>query len=81
MTRSIEHKQKQLAKCQKQQELLAGLGAFPSPESHSSSAGPKPGTKVSAIAEPYPTLPLWRRVDKQFWWNEWMLKHFIDAGV
>ncbi|KXN91495.1 Phosphatidylinositide phosphatase SAC2 [Leucoagaricus sp. SymC.cos] len=81
LTRSLQHKQEQLTKCHKQHELLAGLGALSSSETGPSSAGPKPGTKVSAIVEPYPTLPLWRRVDKQFWWNEWMSKHFIDAGL
>ena len=33
------------------------------------------------ITESYPVLPLWRRIDKRFWWNEWMSKPFIDAGV
>jgi len=33
------------------------------------------------IVESYLVLPLWRRVDKHFWWNEWMSKPFIDAGV
>ncbi len=81
VTRSLQHKQEQLAKSQKQHELLAGLGALPSPDADPSLMGPVPGTKVSTTVEPYPTLPLWRRVDKQFWWNEWMSKHFIDAGV
>lgn len=72
ITRSIQHKQEQHAKSHKKNELLAGLGAIPSSEA---------GVNLSAISEPYPTLPLWRRVDKQFWWNEWMSKHFIDAGV
>jgi hypothetical protein len=26
-------------------------------------------------------LPLWRRVDRRFWWNEWLGREFIDAGV
>lgn len=43
-------------------------------------AGPV-GEKVDVLAEPAPTLPLWRRVDRQFWWNEWLSKPFIDAGV
>lgn len=37
--------------------------------------------KVDPLAEPYPMLPLWRRVDRQFWWNEWLSKPFVDAGV
>lgn len=26
-------------------------------------------------------LPLWRRVDRRFWWNEWLGRELIDAGV
>lgn len=37
--------------------------------------------KIDPLAEPYPTLPLWRRVDRQFWWNEWLSKGFVDAGL
>jgi phosphatidylinositol 4-phosphatase len=40
-----------------------------------------PLEKVDVLAEPFPTLPLWRRVDRQFWWNEWLMKPFIEAGV
>ncbi|KAJ7661766.1 SacI homology domain-containing protein [Mycena rosella] len=38
-------------------------------------------TRPLSLVEPNPTLPLWRRVDRKFWWNEWMSKPFIDAGV
>ena len=69
MTRSLEHKQEQLAKSQKKKELSTGLGLLSSPN-----ADP-------LTAEPCSTLPLWRRVDKLFWWDEWMSKQFVDAGV
>ena len=49
-----------------------------------SEGSPPPGSSkdgVDPLAEPSPMLPLWRRVDKQFWWNEWLSKLFIDAGV
>ncbi|KAF7974824.1 hypothetical protein HWV62_11181 [Athelia sp. TMB] len=36
---------------------------------------------VDPLPEPYPTLPLWRRVDRHFWWNEWLSKPFVDAGL
>ena len=48
-------------------------------ESGPSSEPSKDG--VDPLAEPSPMLPLWRRVDKQFWWNERLSKRFIDAGV
>ncbi|KAF9014086.1 SacI homology domain-containing protein [Cyathus striatus] len=82
ITRSLQHKQERVLKSQKEHELLSGLGALPSPESSSSdTAKPKDGDKVWALVEPYHTLPLWRRVDRQFWWNEWLSKPFIDAGL
>ncbi|KAF7305034.1 hypothetical protein MKEN_01218400 [Mycena kentingensis (nom. inval.)] len=76
ITRSLQHKQEQAAKSQKQQALLADLNALPERE-------PKSPTdiKIDPLVEPQPTLPLWRRVDRQFWWNEWMSKPFVDAGV
>jgi hypothetical protein len=36
---------------------------------------------VDVLAEPNITLPLWKRVVKRFWWNEWMMQPFIEAGV
>lgn len=77
ITRSLQHKQERVATSQKQNALLADLNALPDTPSTTSFVG----DKVSALAEPYPTLPLWRRVDRQFWWNEWMSKPFVDAGV
>ncbi|KAF4615242.1 hypothetical protein D9613_002633 [Agrocybe pediades] len=80
-TRPVYHKQEQVLKSQKQHDLLAGLGALPSPENDRSSPLSPSDGKISPLTEPNPTLPLWRRVDKQFWWNEWMSKPFIDAGL
>ncbi|KAF8912099.1 SacI homology domain-containing protein [Gymnopilus junonius] len=81
ITRSLQHKQEQMLKSQKQRSLLAGLGALPSPENNNNiPISPMPG-KASNLTEPYPALPLWRRVDRQFWWNEWMSKPFVDAGL
>ncbi|KJA26998.1 hypothetical protein HYPSUDRAFT_131584 [Hypholoma sublateritium FD-334 SS-4] len=77
LTRSLQHKQELVLKSQKQHDLLAGLGALANSEVPLS---PMDG-KYSPIADPYPSLPLWRRVDKQFWWNEWLSKPFIDAGL
>ena len=37
--------------------------------------------KVDVLVEPSAALPLWRRVDRKFWWNEWLSKPLIDAGV
>ena len=76
ITHSLQHKQEQLAKTQRQNVLLAELNAL-DPSAHPFANG----EKVDVLAEPLPTLPLWRRVDRQFWWNEHLSKPFIDAGV
>ncbi|KIM48704.1 hypothetical protein M413DRAFT_21047 [Hebeloma cylindrosporum] len=81
LTRSLQHKQEQVLKSQKQHDLLAGLGALPSPDNKATVPLSPIESKWSPSIEPNQTLPLWRRVDKQFWWNEWMSKPFIDAGL
>lgn len=83
ITRSLQHKQEEIAKSQKKNELLANLNALPSPESEAaqSQGVEAEGRKVNPMSEPNPTLPLWRRVDKRFWWNESLSKPFIDAGL
>jgi len=76
ITRTLQHKQEQIAKAQKRNALLEELNAS------DSSAQPRAiSENVDVLAEPLPTLPLWRRVDRQFWWNEHLSKPFIDAGV
>ena len=77
ITRSLQQKQDQIDRAQKQHDLLLDLDALPSPEG----SLPVEGVKTSPMNEPNPTLPLWRRVDRKFWWNEWLLKPFLDAGV
>ncbi|VDB82776.1 unnamed protein product [Peniophora sp. CBMAI 1063] len=39
------------------------------------------GDEVDVTAEPTPALPLWRRVDRQFWWNEHLMRPFTEAGL
>ncbi|KAG6832044.1 hypothetical protein H0H92_005466 [Tricholoma furcatifolium] len=79
ITRSLQHKQDQIAKSQKQHALLADLNALP-PSDAGTGQTEVEGMKVSPMSEPNPTLPLWRRVDKRFWWNESLSSRFIDAG-
>ena len=33
------------------------------------------------FVEPDIRVPLWRRVDRRFFWNEWLLKDFLDLGL
>lgn len=65
-----------MGKAKKKCELLAELHVLE--KDHTERPD---GEKIDVLGEPYPALPLWRRVDKQFWWNEWLSKPFVDAGV
>jgi phosphatidylinositol 4-phosphatase len=76
ITRSLQHKQEQIAKAERQSVLLAELNAL-----DPSTMSVAHGENVKVLAEPSPNLPLWRRVDRQYWWNEHLSKPFIEAGV
>ncbi|KAI0054006.1 hypothetical protein FA95DRAFT_1551790 [Auriscalpium vulgare] len=80
ITRSLQHKQDQIAKAQKQEALLAELHVLDKSDPKTPQTADL-GEKVDVLAEPSPTLPLWRRVDRQFWWNEHLSRAFIDAGL
>ncbi|KAK0196896.1 SacI homology domain-containing protein [Armillaria mellea] len=71
ITRSVQHKRDLVAKTQRQSFLLADLNVFSSHKSDN----------TGHVSEPNPTLPLWRRVNRKYWWNEWLAKPFIDAGL
>ncbi|PBK97085.1 hypothetical protein ARMGADRAFT_1052868 [Armillaria gallica] len=71
ITRSMQHKRDLIAKTQRQSFLLADLNVFSSHKVDN----------TGNVSEPNPTLPLWRRVDRKYWWNEWLAKPFIDAGL
>ncbi|KAK7020499.1 SacI homology domain-containing protein [Favolaschia claudopus] len=79
ITRSLQHKQELVSKLQRRNSLLADLNVLSSSET--SARAEQDDGKIDVLVEPNPTLPLWRRVDRKFWWNEWMSKPFIDAGV
>lgn len=77
ITRSLQHKQELLTRNRKHHTLLVDLNAIDQDQSHHH----PPEGKTDVLAEPSPTLPLWRRVDRQYWWNEWLSRPFVDAGV
>ncbi|KIM65349.1 hypothetical protein SCLCIDRAFT_112940 [Scleroderma citrinum Foug A] len=74
ITRSLQHKLEQSLKSRAQNQLLATLDAV-SPSIDRSESD------MDSLAEPFSTLPLWKRVDRQFWWNEHLSRSFIDAGL
>ncbi|KAI6022736.1 SacI homology domain-containing protein [Pisolithus marmoratus] len=76
LTRSLQHKHEQSLKCATQDKLLAKLDAFPHDLRKDGSE-----CRTNLSVEPFATLPLWRRVDRQFWWNEYLSRPFIDTGL
>ncbi|KAL1743446.1 SacI homology domain-containing protein [Schizophyllum fasciatum] len=79
ITRCLQHKQELISKSQKQHALMDELTASQSGDIAESEE--QAARAVNALDEPHPTLPLWRRVNRQFWWNEALSKPFVDAGL
>ncbi|EKM55175.1 uncharacterized protein PHACADRAFT_184007 [Phanerochaete carnosa HHB-10118-sp] len=76
ITRSLQHKQEMISKAKKRSTLLSDLNAV----DEQCMLSPEDG-KVHVVGDPSATLPLWRRVDRQYWWNEWLSKPLLDAGL
>ncbi|THH10834.1 hypothetical protein EW145_g1054 [Phellinidium pouzarii] len=74
ITTSLQQKQHEVAR-------LRRKGASRSGKRASDSSQCTDEHTIDILAEPSPTLPLWRRVTKQFWWNENLLQPFIDVGL
>jgi hypothetical protein len=86
ITTSIQRKTTKLLDRDRSNRLLGNLGAPsadeppPLPTLPEMSAAPA-NIQWSPTAEPQAHLPLWRRVDRRFWWNEEALQGFVEAGV
>ncbi|KAG8998701.1 hypothetical protein FRB94_005962 [Tulasnella sp. JGI-2019a] len=76
ITRSLQHKYELLQSYGGNDELLSDAGA-----KDAKSKDEDDSLHISPLAEPQSNLPLWRRVDRRFWWNEHMSKPFMDAGL
>ncbi|TBU49147.1 SacI homology domain-containing protein [Dichomitus squalens] len=76
ITRSLQHKHELLARAQAQDVLKQTLHILEETRRQSPT-----DDKVDVLVEPAAALPLWRRVDRRFWWNEWLSKPLIDAGL
>ncbi|KDQ18061.1 hypothetical protein BOTBODRAFT_29373 [Botryobasidium botryosum FD-172 SS1] len=78
MTTSLQRKQKKLKRINRQSELLSDLdGSHPEEDADMDITG---AAGIDVFAEPFAALPLWRRVDRKFWWNENLSSAFIEAG-
>ncbi|KAF8508378.1 SacI homology domain-containing protein [Gautieria morchelliformis] len=76
ITTSLQRKQQQIAKLKQRSSLLSDLQALDEQPRVSLSS-----EEAEEFPEPQPLLPLWRRVDRKFWWNESLSRPFIDAGL
>lgn len=92
ITASIQRKTEKIAGRDRSDKLLHDLAGSPphdeqqGPSSSSSStaaAGDSSASSSSWIphADRFSHLPLWRRVDRRFWWNEELMQPFVNAGV
>ncbi|WVW80545.1 hypothetical protein I302_102530 [Kwoniella bestiolae CBS 10118] len=83
LTHSLQHKRKTLAQRNASQTALThlipkeGLLFPPSP----SNTLPRHNLFEDDFVEPDIQVPLWRRADRRFFWNEYLMRDFIDLGL
>ena len=89
LTHSLQHKRQLISSRSATGNALANLltdenTTFPTSPSEQPqppvSPTPSSMTKDDFI-EPDIHVPLWRRADRRFFWNEWLCKDFIDQGL
>ena len=59
---------------QRKQQLLSAPGA------DAAAAAGGAGTPLP-FREPSALVPLWKRIDRKFWYNEYLSREFVDAGL
>jgi hypothetical protein len=90
LTHSLQHKRQLISSRSATGNALANLltdevATFPL--SPSEQPTPQPATQTPSsmtkddFIEPDIHVPLWRRADRRFFWNEWLCKDFIDLGL
>ncbi|EIW70203.1 hypothetical protein TREMEDRAFT_30281 [Tremella mesenterica DSM 1558] len=77
LTHSLQHKRTILITRANSSTALSQL----LPEDHTNILKDHSSTTFEDVVEPDIRLPLWRRVDRRFFWNEHLLKDFLDAGL
>ncbi|KAF8510997.1 SacI homology domain-containing protein [Hysterangium stoloniferum] len=76
ITTSLQRKQQQSAKLKRQSNLFKDLQALDEQPRVSISS-----EETELFSEPHENLPLWRRVDRKFWWNEALMRGFVERGL
>ena len=80
LTHSLQNKRRKLVSRHNTDTALHTLLKNPSTSSVSLTDD-APDNVTDDFIEPDIHLPLWRRADRRFFWNEWLLKDFIDLGL
>lgn len=81
LTHSLQAKRKKLSSRHTADHALAALLKNPSTSSVSLPASESSdNAQQDDFIEPDIQIPLWRRADKRFFWNEYLMKDFINAG-
>ena len=75
LSNSLQRKQQQVTRLKRQRALLEDLEVLGDWHSLADCESADP------FCEPFHNAPLWKRVDRKFWWNEHLLKPFIEASV
>jgi phosphatidylinositol 4-phosphatase len=80
LTHTLQNKRRKLVSRQNTDTALHTLLKNPSTSSVSLAEDASENV-TDDFVEPDIHLPLWRRADRRFFWNEWLLKDFIDLGL
>lgn len=75
LSNSLQRKQQQVERLKKQENILADLDAL------GDWARLEPCENSKPFMEPSANLPLWRRIDRKFWWNEHLQQPLIESQV
>ncbi|KAG8818170.1 hypothetical protein FRC18_000223 [Serendipita sp. 400] len=75
LSSSLQRKQQQIERLKKRESILTDLNALGDWSPLES------GEVAQPWKEPLPNVPLWRRVDRRFWWNEHLLQPLIEAEL
>ncbi|CAG8693425.1 14293_t:CDS:2, partial [Acaulospora colombiana] len=75
LSNSLQRKQQQVERLKKRESILSDLDAL----------GDWSNLEICEDAQPFKeplvNLPLWRRIDRRFWWNEHMSQSLVEAEL
>ncbi|KAG8835535.1 hypothetical protein FRC17_002764 [Serendipita sp. 399] len=75
LSSSLQRKQQRIERLKKREDILSDLNALDDWSTLESCEVAQPWK------EPLSNVPLWRRVDRRFWWNEHLVQPLIEAEL